>query len=238
MTRILWLCVFTAAAALAQDAPGPGSLAALEADARQKTATWQKLAQEMELTVSRLLPCDAKAAATISTASQASDARLAAIAAYLQAAEQQASRETAGAQRVLAAAQALVTDLATEKSEVGQEQAAIDGQFLNLSESVKKRAALGDAQKVLQQIQGLSAQRAALAQGGLDRQESFLASARALAAALEAREAALKDERVAHGAERSRWNAYYTARLARTQTECSITRGPAAASKRPRGKQP
>ena len=100
MTPTLWLCAFTAVAALAQEAPAPGSLAALEADARQKTAVWQKLAQQMESSVARLLPCDAKAAATITAASRASEVRLAASAAYLQAAEQQASRETAGARRV------------------------------------------------------------------------------------------------------------------------------------------
>jgi uncharacterized protein YhaN len=170
--------------------------------------------------------------------SQASDARLAAVAAYLQAAEQQASRETAGAQRVLAAAESLASELAAEKNDVAQEQAGIDGQFVNLAESVKKRAALGEAQKLLQQVQGLTAQRAAFAQGGLDRQESFLASARSLAAALAAREAAIKDERIANGAERTRWTQYYAARLARAQTECSIIRGPAAPPRRSGKKQP
>jgi hypothetical protein len=239
MTHIVWLCVFTAGAALAQDASGQGPLAALEADARLKTATWEKLAQEMESSVSRLLPCDAKATATISAASQSSDARLAAVAAYLQAAEQQASRETAGAQRVLASAQTLVSELATERSDVAQEQAAIDGELVNLAESLKKRAALGDAQRILLQIQALAVQRATLAQGGQERQEAFLAAVRNLVTALEAREAALKDERVAHGAERGRWNAYYGARLARAQTECSIIRGtPAAPARAPKGKQP
>jgi uncharacterized protein YhaN len=141
---------------------------------------------------------------------------------------------------VLASAQALVTEMATERSDVAQEQAGIDGQLVNLAESVKKRAALGDAQKVLQQIQALAVQRAALAQGGQQRQEEFVAAVRSLVTALEAREAALKDERIAHGAERGRWNAYYAARLARAQTECSIIRGTTAAPPRgaPKGKQP
>lgn len=237
MPPLLWLCAFTAAAALAQDAPG--SLAALDADAREKTAAWQKLAQEMEPSVARLLPCDAKAASTITAASQASDARLAAVAAYLQVVEQQAARETAGARLVLASAQSLVSELAVEKSDLAQEQAGIDGQLVNLAESAKKRAALGDPQKVLQQIQTLAGQRATLAQGGLERQESFLTSVRGLIMALEFREAGIKDERDAQAAESARWNAYYAARLARAKTECSITRAPAAApARRPRGKQP
>ena len=237
MTRIVWLCAFTATAALAQDAPATGSLATLEADARQKTVSWQKVAQEMESSVARLLPCDAKAAATINAASQASEIRLAAVAAYLQAAEQQAARETASAQRVLASAQTFAADLATEATDVAQEQAGIDGQLANLAESLKSRASLGGSQKILQQIQSLAAQRAALAQGGLKRKESFLASVRALVAALTAREAALKEERIAQGAERARWTAYYAARLKRSQTECSIIRGPAPAPRRPAAKQ-
>jgi hypothetical protein len=132
-----------------------------------------------------------------------------------------------------------VAETATERSDVAQEQSGVDGQLVNLAESVKKRAALGGAQKVLLQIQALTMQRAALAQGGQERQEGFLAAVRSLVAALEAREAALKDERIAHGAERGRWNAYYAARLARAQTECSIIRGTSAAPPRaPKGKQP
>ena len=236
MTRIVWLCIFASLVCVqsvcAQDSSIPSPLPAFEADARLKTATWQKLAQEMESSVARLLPCDAKATATITLASQASETRLTAAAAYLQANQQEASREFAGAQRVLVAAQTLVSELSVERSDVAQEQSGIDGQLANLAESVKKRAVLGDPQKTLQQIQSLAAQRAALAQGGLDRQESFLASVRSLVTVLQARESALKDAQVAYEAERARWNAYYAARLARAQTECSITRAPAAAAPR------
>jgi len=242
MIRIVWLCIFAAVVCVqsvcAQDSPTPSSLPAFEADARQKTAAWQKLAQEMESSVARLLPCDAKATATITLAGQASDARLAALAAYLQANQQEAVRESAGAQRVLAAAQSLVSELSAERSDVAQEQSGIDGQLTNLAESLKKRAILGDTQKILQQIQSLAAQRATLAQGGLDRQESFLAAVRSLVTMLQTRESAVKDAQVAYEAERARWTAYYAARLARAQTECSITRAPAPVTPRPpQGKQ-
>ncbi|HEY4360623.1 MAG TPA: hypothetical protein VGN17_06625 [Bryobacteraceae bacterium] len=238
MIRIAWLCIF-AAVVCAQSTPEPGSLAALEADARQKTATWQKLALEMESTVARLLPCDAKAPVTITLASQASETRLAAISAYLQADQQEAARESAGAQRVLVAAQTLISELSIERSDVAQEQSGVDGQLANLTESVKKRPALADTQKMLQQLQSLTAQRATLAQGGLDRQEAFLAAVRGLVTMLQAREASLKDAGVAYEAERARWNAYYAARLARAQTECSITRATPALppARAPQGKQ-
>ncbi len=240
MVRILWLCIF-AAVACAQSAPEPGSLAALDSDARLKTAAWTKLAQEMESSVAHLLPCNAKATATIMLASQASESRLASVAAYLQAALPEASRESAGAQRVLVSAQSLVTELSVERRDVAQEQTGVDGQLANLAESVKKRPALGDTQKTLQQIQALVARRASLAQAGVDRQDAFLSSVRTLVAALGAREAALKDAQIAYEAERARWNAYYAARLARAQIECSITRAPAAPvvprPPQPQGKQ-
>jgi hypothetical protein len=215
-------------------------MASLEATARQRTAEWEKLAQDMESSVARLLPCDPKAAATISAASQASESRLAAMTSYFKAADQQASLETSAARRVLASAQSLAAELVIEKNDVTQEQAGIDAQLANLEESVKSRAVLGDAVKILQQIQMLAGLRASLASGVVESQEAFLAPVRDMIAALEAREAAMKEDEAAHEAERSRWGAYYAARLARSQTECSILRGPApapAAAPRPRGKK-
>jgi chromosome segregation ATPase len=242
MIRVVRLCVslsvglcVLAVRVPAQEAPGSAYLEPFEADARQKAASWVKQAQAMESSVAHMLPCDARAMPTITAVSQASDARLAAVAAYLQAAQNEASRETAGAQRIVASAQSLVSELGAEKADVAQEHSAIDAQLAALSETVSKRAALGDAQKTLQQIQALTAQRAELAQGGLDRQQAFLTSLRNLAASLEARESALKAAQVAYEAERARWNAYYAARLARAQIECNITRAPAP---RPPGKQP
>ena len=60
-----------------------------------------------------------------------------------------------------------------------------------------------------------------------------VASLRDLVTKFDARDAALRDESVAFEAERARWNGYYAARLARAQTECSITQIGA----RPQGKQ-
>src|SRR5215475_4795430 len=106
MTRIVLLCIF-AAGAFAQSAPEPGSLAALEATARQKTSDWEKLAQAMEPSLARMLPCDPKATATITAVSRASEARLSALSAYVQAAERQAASELAASRRVLASAQSM-----------------------------------------------------------------------------------------------------------------------------------
>jgi hypothetical protein len=71
-------------------------------------------------------------------------------------------------------------------------------------------------------------------------QESVTPALRDLVTAAEAREAAWKDVLASNEAERTRWKAYYVARLARAQTECSIIQGtaPAAAPPATKGKQP
>src|SRR5690348_4770801 len=105
MQRIFCLWILTAAAASAQNAAPPASqsnLAPLEREAQQKGDEWNKLSQGLEASIARLLPCDANVLATIAGVSRASDARLAALAAYLQAASLEASRDTEAAARVLA----------------------------------------------------------------------------------------------------------------------------------------
>ena len=86
MKRLLCLgTLFAAAVAMAQNAPAP-TLASLAQTARQKAADWDTLAQALDASIGRLLPCDPKGPAAIEEVSRASDARLAALADYLQAA--------------------------------------------------------------------------------------------------------------------------------------------------------
>lgn len=234
--RIICLCCIAAGGLFAQAAQAP-SATALEAAALQKTAEWQALAQGLSTNIGRLLPCDPKATAAIDAVSKASEARLAAVAAYLQAAALNSTTGSAEAKRLINAAQTLAADLAAEKIEMGLEQTAIDGQFANLSESVPKQPALAAAQGDLKQIQ-------AEAQGRLDaiqtaslQQQALSGSLPNLAAAADARAAAWKDLQVAYEAERARWNTYYAARIARAQMECTITRGVNGSDRQSKGKQ-
>src|SRR5580698_10448165 len=83
----------TTAVTKAQNTPVP-ALASLTQTARRTTEDWEKLAQGLETSISGLLPCDPKGPAAITEVSRASDIRLAALADYLQAAAEQALRDS------------------------------------------------------------------------------------------------------------------------------------------------
>lgn len=243
----------TSAAAWAQSAAGAGSLSSLEQAAKQRTAAWQRLADNLESSVARMLPCDPKIAAAISEAGRASEERLTSVAAYVAGASKEANQDTEMARRALASAEGLAADLGAEKSDAAMEQGALEAQLANLSASVKQRASLDESQKALQQIAALAKQRADLAQSASNRHEALIATLRALVAEFVSREDALKGAGLAFEAERSRWNSYYAARLTRAQTECAIVKGgpvapaasgssntkgaPAPAQPRPQGKK-
>jgi hypothetical protein len=237
MQRLLCLWTVAATVAMAQNAPAP-TPTSLAQTAREKAADWETLAQGLEASIGRLLPCDPKGPAAINEVSRASDARLAALADYLQAAAQQASRDTEAAKRVLASSGTLASALEAEKSEIQQELAGADGEFANLVESAKSRASLGAPKDALQEIRSELRKRADLAQAEIASQDLLAPTLRDLVTAAEAREAVWKDVLVAYETERSRWKAYYTARLARAQTECSIIKGTAPGRPAAKGKQP
>jgi hypothetical protein len=200
-------------------------LTALETTARDKTAAWETLAQDLTGNIGRLLPCDAKVTIAINEVTTASEARLSALANYLQAMGQQIGQDSAEAKRIAGANQALGGDLAAEKIETGLEQTAIDGQLAALGESVKTQPGLGRAQTALQQLQAQAQQRGDAIQNGTVQQTLAGTSLKDVVSSADARVAAWKDLQAAYEIERTRWNAYYAARLARAQTECSITRG-------------
>lgn len=235
--RKLCLWALTAAAALAQNAPAP-NLAALEQTAQQRAADWERLAQGLNASIRGLLPCDAKGPAAISEVSRASDARLAALAEYLQAAAQQASRETEVAKQALTSSNTLGAVLNAERAEVGLEQNGADGQVANLAAGLAEKPTLRTPIEALQEVRAGLQQRHDLAEAGLKGQESVVAALRDLVTAAEARESAWKDVLGTNEAERTRWKAYYAARLARAQTECSIIQGTAPAAAPVKGKQP
>jgi chromosome segregation ATPase len=243
MTRIVSLWAMAAALGLAQGAaaqnnsaqaaPAPNSLAGLEQSAQQKAIAWDKLAQALEIKVARMLPCDPRITASIDEVRRASEARLTALAAYLNAEEEQAAANVDAARRVLASAEALTSGLDAEKADVDQEQEGIEGQLNDLAASVQTRASLEDAHRALEQLADMVRKRGGLVQANAGRQDVLVAGLRNLVNALEARHAAIRDVQASYAAERLRWNSYYAARLARAQTECTITGGVA---KRPAGR--
>jgi hypothetical protein len=241
MIRVVCICVISAATAAAQDASAPPSLAALQKTAEQKTAEWNRLAANLEASILPLLPCDPKVPAAILQVNRASDARVTAVAAYMEAASRDALLQAEAAKRVLASAQSLGGDLAAEKSDMAVERAGVDGQIANLAQSGQRRASAGSPltapQDALIQISSVEELRSATLDSATSHIDPALAAVRDLAAQLEAREVAWKDVQTAFEMERARWNAYYTARLARSQAECTVTKGPASATPRAQGKQ-
>ncbi len=238
MKRAALLGILCCAAAAAQNnSPDPVSL---EQTAQKRYAEWQSLAKDLTERIARILPCDPRYAAAITEVSRASEARLSALSDYLRAVSSKAFAETASAKILLDAEEKRAVEVALERADAGQEQTAVETLSDALNQSVGKRASLAEAQKSLADILETVAARVKAEEqltGAADRNVAVL---RDLVSKFDARDAALREESVAFEAERGRWNGYYAARLARAQTECSITQIGPAPSKGParaKGKQ-
>jgi DNA repair exonuclease SbcCD ATPase subunit len=217
--------VLLAASVLFAQQPGD-PLVALQQAAEKKTADWEALAKTLESRVARMLPCDSRVRTSIEDVSHASDARTAALAQYLQAAAAQAHADAQKVAQALATQEGAAHESEVERAEDEQERIAIDAQLADLSESLKRRPQLADAQKSLVAISALIRQRASSAQQQVTQRAALTAALRDLGAAYEARDKAIQAEVAAAGVEEARWKDYYAARIARAQTECAITTAP------------
>jgi len=225
--RIVSICLLCAAGLSAQETPAQGkpddALAPLQTAAETRTAEWDTLARGLEAKVARLLPCDLRVRGAIEEVSRASQARFAALAQYLQVAEAKAKAGAAEAAMVLSEQEAFAAALSTERTESAEERDVIEGQLLDLGESVKQRAQLEEAQKALAEVAGFARQRATRTAEQADKTGTFILSLRELNDDYQKTVAALGEEISGVAAESARWNEYYAARLNRAQTECAIT---------------
>jgi chromosome segregation ATPase len=224
MRRTLLLGMCCAALAAAQPADGD-PLAALSQAAQRAEEEWWRLAQDLDARVARMLPCDARAVTAIEDVRKASEARLAALAQYLQAEIAAAQRDTETARGVLTAEREAQAAISLERTDIEQERAGIESQIINLTESARQRASLGAALDQLKQIQGMLRQRADWAAQDFASGDETVRLLGGVVTALETREAALRQQAMAFGVERARWDAYYNERLARARMECTITGG-------------
>jgi len=195
------------------------------------------LADALEAQLIKLLPCDPKAAAAIMQVSKASDARLAAIAAYLDDANQRAAAQLEAAKKLLASATAAEAELTAEKEDLAAERAGINGQIVNLNESAKDKVAFAPAQDQLKQVSLQEQKRSDAIDSASSHQAPSVAALRDLVEQLEKRQTAQGDVQKAFEKEQAAWSAYYVARLARAQTECSITQGAPSRTQGKQGKQ-
>jgi hypothetical protein len=175
-----------------------------------------------------MLPCDARAKGAIEEVSRASEARMASLGEVLKIALAQAADDTERVRLALAAEDASLRELEVERADSEQERVAVDGQLADLTASAKRREGLEDAGKKLGEIAAITTSRVKDAEEQLQLRATLDISLRDLLAAGHSRQTAIQNEQAALAAEASRWTDYYTARLARAQTECSITVSPAS----------
>lgn len=209
------------------------SLASLREKAEKTSATWEALAKGLETKIARLLPCDPNSRAAVEEVSRASDARLIAQSAYLKAAAAQAKVDTDAAKRVLAAQAALAGGWNTERAEADQERAAIEALVADLKESMRKRGALVEAERVLIELAKMVNERGAKSDEQASGGGAITGMIGDLVIAFQDRQTAFESEVALLDAESVKWTSYYTARLARATTECSITNPGFARKKQP-----
>jgi hypothetical protein len=220
------------AIAEAQENPAD-PLAALRLTADKTGANWEALAKGLEQKIANLLPCDPRSKAAVEEVSRASDARLAALSAYLKAAVTKAKTDTEAAKRVLAAQAALSGGWNTESAEAADQRASIETLVGDLKESMRKRGSLAGAEQTLEEIAKMVKERAEKAGEQAARRDGIDALLGALVVAYHDRQTALENESALLDSESARWSFYYAARVSRAVTECSIINGPPAGKKRP-----
>jgi len=228
MIRFCSLCVILALArsAGAQEKP-VDSIAALRQTADKAASDWDALARGLEPRIARLLPCDPNSHAAVEEVSHASEARLAALASYLKAAAAKAKDDTESAKKVLAAQASLAGGWNAESTEAEQQGAAIEAQVADLKESMRKRGTLAGAEQVLEEIARMVKERGSKSTDLAARKEVVNALLADLVVAFQDRQTALEKQSALLDTEIAHWNAYYAARLARAETECTIINKPA-----------
>jgi hypothetical protein len=220
-------------AVLQQGTPADPAASAQEAAAK-RTAEWDALAKALDTKIGRMLPCDARAKGAIAEVSRASEARMAALGEVLKIALAQANADTERVRLALAAEDASLREVEIERADSEQERIAVEGQLADLTASAKRREGLEEALKKLADIAAIATSRVKDGDDLFQLRATLDISLRDLLAAGRSRQTAIQNEQAALAAEASRWTDYYAARLARAQTECSIT-GSAGSPRRKKG---
>jgi septal ring factor EnvC (AmiA/AmiB activator) len=243
MVWIGFLWMFAALVAGAQDKPAQdkptgdkpvGLFPSLQQNVEKRTAEWDTLANNLEIRIGRLLPCDPRVRAGVEEVSRASEARIVALTEYWLAVSAASKTQTEAVKRLLAQEDASAAERKTDQAEAEQERVAVNAQLTDLGESVPRLPSLAAAQKALDGLVQSSAQAAAQAAERGQSAERLSQELRDLLAAAQARQTAIDNAMKALAAEGLRWSGYYLSRQARAQTECVITNPSGAAPAAPR----
>jgi hypothetical protein len=215
----------------AQDA---ASLTALRQSAEHETQTWDTLAKSLETRIRGMLPCDPKIGAAVEEVNRASEARLSAFDKYFSAVLDLTMARSAQASHLLESQNKTGNGfLETEHAEGVEERAGTENQISQLEVNTGRKADLSESVSALRAVAALTDRRNLVMAQQSASGESLNESLRALATQTQAAEDAIKALGAAHANEAVRWRAYYVARLARVQAECTAI-NPTAAP-RPRG---
>ncbi|MEI9814410.1 MAG: hypothetical protein WDO18_17995 [Acidobacteriota bacterium] len=154
---------------------------------------------------------------------RAATVRIVALTAYTKAAAEQAAQDVSMARQIQRAETAYLTSVGTERTDTELERTDIEAQLTSLAESLRTKGTLTSAYDGLRTIEGTVRNRATMVTTNASAAEGPLKQFEDLAVLLEQREAALRKQITALEEERTKWNGYYTARLARARIECSVT---------------
>jgi chromosome segregation ATPase len=199
------------------------SLSDLEQAAVRAHAEWFRLAADLDVRVARMLPCDAAAIDAIEQTNRASAARLTALSDYVSGLIERAAGDAAQARQIQRAETAYLTSVGTERTDTELERARIETQLNHLLENVRKKVSLTTASEELRALEAAVRERAEWITRNASAAENRLSRYEEFVAALDRREATLRKLIPAIEEERTKWNGYYTARLARARTECVVT---------------
>ncbi len=217
------ICRFSAFAAFCGLAYAQTALADMERAAANAHQQWFSLASTLDTRVSRLLPCDAAAAAAIEEVHRASTTRLTSLIAYTEAVTEQSAQDIATARQIQKSESDYIAGLAAERADTDEERAGIASQMTNMAESIRKRVSLTAVGDELRELDASVRDRASLVAANATASSAALPNFENLVQALVKREAAMRNQLTLLEKERASWNGYYAARLSRTQVECSGT---------------
>ncbi len=198
-------------------------LAGFEQNAVKRNSEWSTLATNLEQRLGRLLPCDARIRGAIEETGRASEARITALTTYWLALSGKSKNQLDAIRRLMAQEEARKGEWIVDRTEAGQERAAVTEQSNLLAAGVARVPALAGAQSALtattQAMLPIETQTDERQSTG----EVLATELSDLLAASQARQVAIETQLKYISAEGTRWSAYYAARLSRAQTECSIT---------------
>jgi septal ring factor EnvC (AmiA/AmiB activator) len=170
-----------------------------------------------------MLPCDPRIKSSVEEVSKASEARLEALMVYIGSTVSAARGETDNLRRMLSELQNQSADLNSERVQTNLELAAIEKQLADLDISARQRPSLAEPRKLLEDLRAAGQQRASGAPERNQRINSLIATLVLAIPEFTARQAALLDVQARAQSESALWRAYYVARIARADTECSVT---------------